>query len=122
MLTQQATGCKSLSVTIWCLVHRVLCWHDGEILTYTSLQAIRLGFSNTFDFIGRATRSEFWWFTLFFVLAYIVVAVLDHFAATPVVDLKDFVAADYIPMAYVDPNVGLLMLMHRPLMAIPHYL
>lgn len=96
-----------------------LCWHEGDVMTYTFSQAIRMGFSNTFDFKGRATRSEFWWFTLFFVLAYIGVGILDHFAVTPIVDLKDFFVADYLPLAYIDPNVGLLTLLYRPVMAIP---
>ena len=31
------------------------------------------------QFDGRATRSEYWYFTLFYIIAYILVAVIDGF-------------------------------------------
>jgi uncharacterized membrane protein YhaH (DUF805 family) len=31
------------------------------------IDAIKLGFSNYFNFSGRATRAEYWWFVLFLV-------------------------------------------------------
>src|SRR4051794_17675133 len=39
--------------------------------------AIRSVFSKYVGFSGRARRSEFWWFTLFAVILYIVVAIID---------------------------------------------
>jgi uncharacterized membrane protein YhaH (DUF805 family) len=39
--------------------------------------AIRSVFSKYVVFSGRARRSEFWWFTLFAVILYIVVAIID---------------------------------------------
>lgn len=45
-------------------------------------QAIAVGFSNYFKFSGRASRSEYWWFTLFITLMGIVAILADH-AVTP---------------------------------------
>lgn len=30
------------------------------------------------NFSGRATRSEYWWFILFYIIAYLVLAVVDY--------------------------------------------
>ncbi len=38
--------------------------------------AIKSGFKNTFNYNGRASRSEFWWFYLFTILLVIAVFVL----------------------------------------------
>ena len=40
-------------------------------------EAIKLGFRKYFDFKGRAQRAEYWWWTLFVVIASIVLAILD---------------------------------------------
>jgi uncharacterized membrane protein YhaH (DUF805 family) len=33
------------------------------------------------DFIGRATRSEFWWFVLFLIVVQILLGVISHWLA-----------------------------------------
>jgi len=45
-------------------------------------EAIRRGFSNYFRFSGRSTRAEYWWWTLFVVVAGIVLAVVDTLTGT----------------------------------------
>ena len=45
-------------------------------------QAVKLGFKNYFKFSGRATRAEYWWWSLFIVLAGIVLAVVDTLTGT----------------------------------------
>ena len=42
-------------------------------------RAVYAGFRHYFDFRGRASRSEFWYFVLFFCLAYIFIWLIDHF-------------------------------------------
>jgi len=39
-------------------------------------EAVKLGFQRYFDFTGRSTRAEHWWWVLFNVLCYVVVAVI----------------------------------------------
>lgn len=43
-------------------------------MTFT--ESIKTCFNKYADFSGRATRSEYWWFVLFIILAYIVIAAL----------------------------------------------
>jgi uncharacterized membrane protein YhaH (DUF805 family) len=47
--------------------------------------AIRSVFTKYVTFSGRARRSEFWWFTLFAVILYILAAVIDSAAGVSVV-------------------------------------
>ncbi len=49
-------------------------------------QAVQSVFSNYFNFRGRASRSEFWWWRLFVPLGFAVAAVLDLLANTDVLD------------------------------------
>ena len=44
--------------------------------------AVRLGFTRYFDFRGRSTRAEYWWFTLFLFLGSIVTSILDSIMGT----------------------------------------
>jgi uncharacterized membrane protein YhaH (DUF805 family) len=83
------------------------------------IQASIAGFTRCFDFSGRSSRSEFWYFTLLFILLYLVVAVVDQFLGTATVDIRELPLGHYIPMGMVDPNVGVLVLLYRPIMAIP---
>ena len=39
--------------------------------------AIKFGFNGYFDFSGRSSRSEYWWFLLFFMVVSFVVPLLD---------------------------------------------
>ena len=48
----------------------------------TFAQAIRSGFRNYVGFTGRATRSEFWWWVLFQILALVVASVADSLLHT----------------------------------------
>ena len=44
--------------------------------------AIKLGFLRAFDFKGRSTRAEYWWFQLFLLLAYLVLIGIDAMIGT----------------------------------------
>ena len=39
--------------------------------------AIKLGFRRYFDFKGRSTRAEYWWWALFAVLADVILSAVD---------------------------------------------
>ena len=83
------------------------------------IQASIAGFTRCFDFSGRSSRSEFWYFMLLFIVLYLVVAVVDQFLVTAAVNIRELPLGHYIPMGMVDPNVGVLVLLYRPIMAIP---
>ena len=44
--------------------------------------AIRLGFQRHFDFDGRSTRAEYWWWLLFLVLVDLLLGQVDTMAGT----------------------------------------
>jgi len=46
------------------------------------IQAISLGFSNYFNFQGRATRAEYWWWFLFIVIADVLLGFIDSILGT----------------------------------------
>lgn len=81
--------------------------------------SVKLGIKQTFDFKGSTPRAEFWFFMLFFMLMYAVVAVIDEATAATTINLPDLPLGNFIPMGMVDPEVGLLVLLYRPIMAIP---
>ena len=54
-------------------------------------QAIASGFKKYVDFTGRAARSEFWYWTLFGVLAQIVGAIIDSALGSPVSPVQSLV-------------------------------
>ena len=85
----------------------------------TFVAAVLSGFRHYFNFRGRATKAEFWYFLLFWFLAYVVVVLIDQAALAPVIDLREVPGSDLVPYAYMDPQIGLLTLLYRPLTAIP---
>ena len=56
---------------------------------------------------------------LLFIVLYLVIALVDQFLVTSTVDIRELPLGHYIPMGMVDPNVGFLVLLYRPIMAIP---
>ena len=78
-----------------------------------------VGFRNSFNFSGKMERRDFWYFFLFFLLAYLCVWILDELFFNVTVDLTDLPMAAFLPLGYIDPEVGLMVLMFRPIMAIP---
>ena len=83
--------------------------------------ATRNGSKKHFDFRGKATVSEFWYFYLLFLQAYAVVWLIDHRFLTNVISLKDLPFGNFIPAGYLDRKVGLTLLLYRPIMAAPTF-
>ena len=83
------------------------------------VHAVRSGFVQYFNFRGRSTRTEFWYFMLGWILLYLIVAVIDQAALGPVLNLSDLPFYEFIPYSYVDQQVGWLTFLYRPLTAIP---
>ena len=82
-------------------------------------RSIAAGFKNTFNFSGTSSKREFWFFLLFFFIAYVIVWVVDDVFLESTVNVKDLPMGDLLPAGYFDPDVGLAVLLFRPIMAIP---
>ncbi|HEU5271777.1 MAG TPA: DUF805 domain-containing protein [Jatrophihabitans sp.] len=61
--------------------------------------AVRTVFSKYATFSGRARRSEFWWFTLFAAILYIVVGIIDAVA-------KNAVLGAIVALALILPSLA----------------
>ena len=70
-------------------------------------------------FRGRAGRKEFWYFLLFFFVGYVVVIVLDPWIDAPVVRLSTLPGGASLPLAHVLDDVGLIILLYRPVLFLP---
>ena len=94
-------------------------WLDNVAGMRAFVHAFVDGFKRPFDFKGRSSRSDFWYFMLLFVGLYAIIAVVDQFFVSATVNINDLPLGGYIPMGMVDPEVGVLVLLYRPVMAIP---
>ena len=54
--------------------------------------AVRAVLNNYAGFTGRARRSECWWFALFYLIAFVVAAIIDAVIGAPVVEFLVFLA------------------------------
>jgi uncharacterized membrane protein YhaH (DUF805 family) len=70
-------------------------------------------------FEGRASRTEFWNFMLFWMIFYVLVVAIDYMLGGNYVNFEDFPFSNYIPLAKLFDEVGLLTLMYRPLTLLP---
>ena len=48
-----------------------------SVKSINMLDAVKLFFKNYFNFKGRASRSEYWWFILAFAIVYIVISTIE---------------------------------------------
>ena len=102
----------------WFVNHRWSCSMIGSFLKRfgsASLKGLRL----YFDFSGRTSKSDFWFFLLFFIVAYVFIWLIDHYFLVQMVVLKELPFGNLLPGGYVDEQVGLLVLAYRPVMMIP---
>jgi len=51
------------------------------------MDAVRTCLTRYIDFNGRAARSEFWWFVLFYIGVYVVLAILSSLLRLPIIGL-----------------------------------
>ena len=77
-----------------------------------------MGFKNTFNFSVKSKRGEFWYFFLFFLIAYLSVWILDELFFDVTVDLNELPLVTFLPLGYIDPEVGLIVLLFRPVMVV----
>ena len=70
-------------------------------------------------FKGRASRPEFWYFILYWIILYGVIIIIDRTIGYNIINLNDLPYSEYIPLAQVSGEVGPLILFYRPLTIIP---
>ena len=70
-------------------------------------------------FKGRASRSEFWYFILYWIILYGVIIIIDRTIGYNIINLNDLPYSEYIPLAQFSGEVGPLILFYRPLTIVP---
>ena len=76
-LSEEASFCKSCGASLSEFTESGAGIGTAELPMVDFAQAISRGFRNYFNFSGRATRAEYWWWGLFIVLVSIVLQVVD---------------------------------------------
>ena len=70
-------------------------------------------------FKGRASRPEFWYFILYWIILYGVIIIIDRTIGYNIINLNDLPYSEYIPLAQFSVEVGPLILFYRPLTIVP---
>jgi len=74
---------------------------------------------NYYLFEGRAGRSEFWYFILFWIIFYVIVIFLDGVLGLNYIDISRLPYSQYIPLTNIYEKVGLFTFMYRPITLLP---
>jgi uncharacterized membrane protein YhaH (DUF805 family) len=70
-------------------------------------------------FKGRASRTEFWYFMLYWSTFYIIIIAIDRVLGGNFINFKTLPFSEYIPLANFVEEAGLLTLIYRPLTIVP---
>ena len=77
------------------------------------------GIKNYTLFKGRASRTEFWNFILYWVIFYVIIIAIDRALGFNFINLRALPFSEYIPLASLYEEVGLLTFIYRPLTLLP---
>ena len=70
-------------------------------------------------FEGRASRTEFWYFMLYWSIFYIIIIAIDKALGGNFINIKTLPFSEFIPLAKLVEEVGILTLIYRPLTIVP---
>ena len=70
-------------------------------------------------FKGRASRTEFWYFILYWAIFYVIIIAVDRILGFNFINLQTLPFSEYIPLANLYKEVGLLTVIYRPLTILP---
>ena len=70
-------------------------------------------------FRGRASRTEFWYFILYWAIFYIIIIAVEKVLGLDFINLKALPFSEYIPLENLYDKVGLLTVIYRPLTILP---
>ena len=70
-------------------------------------------------FRGRASRTEFWYFLLYWAIFYVIIIAVEKVLGLDFINFKALPFSEYIPLANLYDKVGLLTVIYRPLTILP---
>ena len=68
--------------------------------------AIKFGFQRYFDFSGRSTRAEYWWWLLFIAIAGTILRIVDMIAGTMIAGTIGIISSLF-SLVTIIPNLAL---------------
>ena len=69
--------------------------------------AIKFGFQRYFDFSGRSTRAEYWWWLLFGFIANSILIIVDNIAGTTITPTMGIISSLFTLVIFI-PGLALL--------------
>jgi uncharacterized membrane protein YhaH (DUF805 family) len=79
---------------------------DSDFVQNGPLSYYILAFKKYFDFSGRATRSEYWWFILFSTIASIILSILDGVFGTYDAQMGTGLLSGIYSLAVIIPSIA----------------
>ena len=70
-------------------------------------------------FKGRANRSKYWFFMLYWAIGYFLVIAIENSMGLNNIDFSNYSFSKYIPLLQYSKKVGLLTLLYRPITILP---
>ena len=77
------------------------------------------GIKNYAVFKGRANRSKYWFFMLYWAIGYFLVIAIENSMGLNNIDFSNYSFSKYIPLFQYSKKVGLLTLLYRPITILP---
>ena len=77
------------------------------------------GIKNYAVFKGRANRSKYWFFILYWAIGYFLVIAIENSMGLNNIDFSNYSFSKYIPLLQYSKKVGLLTLLYRPITILP---
>jgi uncharacterized membrane protein YhaH (DUF805 family) len=76
-------------------------------------------FKDYANFKGRASRAELWYFLLVWSIFYVIIILIDRQIGYNFISLKDLPLKEYLPIGKFYSEIGILVVIYRPLTIIP---
>jgi len=101
---ESAQFCGSCGASVSFDLKEVSFTHKRQV-SFTT--AVKLGFSRYFDFRGRSTRAEYWWWVLFMVLADLILTVFERITGTYNVQTGNGLISSLFGLLILIPSLAL---------------
>ena len=70
-------------------------------------------------FKGRANRSKYWFFILYWAIGYFLVIAIENSMGLNNIDFSNYSFSKYIPLLQYSKKIGVLTLLYRPVTFLP---
>ena len=91
----------------------------SRILKFTKIIYFIDGIKNYAVFKGRANRSEYCFFILYWAIGYFLVIAIENSMGLNNIDFSNYLFSKYIPLLQYSKKIGLLTLLYRPITILP---